>query len=57
MGRWGTAARRPGDGGDPSAGTPGGCQEEWDGTSGEVGWRGGGVFWPHMRRERRVINK
>lgn len=36
MGRWGTAARRPGDGDDASAGTPGGCQEEWDGTSGEV---------------------
>lgn len=44
MGRWGTAARRPGDGGDPSAGTPGGCQEEWDGTSGEVEGDGGGYF-------------
>lgn len=46
MGRWGTAARRPGDGGsNASAGTPGGCQEEWDGTRGEV--KGGGILAAH----------
>lgn len=54
MGRRGTAARRlgdsgaAGDAGGASAGTPGGCQDEWDGTS--EGGEGGQIVDTHAQR-------